>query len=265
MEIVAFDTETTGAYPLQAEVCEVAAVRWRDGQIIDQFQSLVKPKQVMSDFIIGIHGITNEMVASAPAMSEVLPKFKEYVGSSILVGHHSAFDIGFLAFDFERLGISFPKGKVLCSSLLSRVLIPETPNHKLQTLVQHFGIDGGTAHRALDDAKACLHVTLKCFERLPTGDTLSLAFEKMGGAFLWEQFSIDQLRNQDRTHIIVEAIQKGAECEIQYGRPVEQNWRRVRPEGIVRGPQADYFVVRDHQTGLYKRFFLNKLQGARSA
>ena len=49
---VGFDTETTGKYPLEAELCEVAAVAWKNGEFIGEFQSLVKPSQPMGEEVI---------------------------------------------------------------------------------------------------------------------------------------------------------------------------------------------------------------------
>ena len=76
---VAIDLETTGKYPLDAEICEMAAVKWRGGQIVDTFHSLIKPVHRMSDEVIAIHNITNEMVEGAPSLSEKLSEFRQFI------------------------------------------------------------------------------------------------------------------------------------------------------------------------------------------
>src|SRR5688572_10437354 len=100
---VGFDTETSGKFPLVAEIVEVAAAKWRDGKVIDTYQSLVKPQKLMGEAVIRIHHITNEMVESAPNIVQVLPQFDEFIKDSILVAHHAAFDIGFMTLEYEKL------------------------------------------------------------------------------------------------------------------------------------------------------------------
>ena len=46
---ISFDTETTGKYPLGSEVCEIAAVKWKDGKIIDEFQSFCAISEPMGE------------------------------------------------------------------------------------------------------------------------------------------------------------------------------------------------------------------------
>ena len=163
--IIAIDTETSGQYPIQDDLCELAAIKSVGGEIVDKKQFLVKPKEKMSDFVIGIHGITNEMVKDAPPISEVLSEFMDFVADGVIVGHHSPFDLGFLVYDMEKLGLSLPKYPAFCSSLISRNAIVGPPNHKLQTLVKYLNLEGGQDHRALDDAHACLQLLFKCFEK----------------------------------------------------------------------------------------------------
>ncbi|MEO0336143.1 MAG: 3'-5' exonuclease, partial [Pseudomonadota bacterium] len=164
--LVAFDTETSGQYPLQAQICEIAATKWKAGREVETFQTLVKPDEPMSDFVIGIHNITNEMVEDAPKIGEVIASFAEFIDGAIPVAHHAPFDLGFMAPEIESAGLPLPKLPVLCSSLLSRKMIKESSNHKLQTLIKVLNLQAGQAHRALDDARACLGVTLECFSRM---------------------------------------------------------------------------------------------------
>ena len=77
--LVALDIETTGAYPLTSEICEIAAVKWQNGKVITEFETLVRPTRPMSEFIMGIHGITNQMVASAPKISDKILEFHTFI------------------------------------------------------------------------------------------------------------------------------------------------------------------------------------------
>ena len=88
---VAVDLETTGAYPLSAEICEIGAVKWQNGKVIGDFQSLVKPEKPIPSEIIAIHNISNQMVAGAPSIEKVLPDFRNFLDGAYLVAHHAPF------------------------------------------------------------------------------------------------------------------------------------------------------------------------------
>ena len=105
-EFVAFDTETSGAYPLGSEVVEFGAVKWKGGQEIASYQTLLKPSEPMSDFIIGIHGITNQMVESAPLMSEKVSEIRQFLEGAVLMAHHAPFVHAFAATDTTGFGTS---------------------------------------------------------------------------------------------------------------------------------------------------------------
>ena len=76
---IAFDTETSGAYPVGYDIVEFGAIKYHHGQEIGKLQFLLKPREKMSDFIIGIHGITNEMVV-AKARERALAALERYRG-----------------------------------------------------------------------------------------------------------------------------------------------------------------------------------------
>lgn len=258
---VAFDTETSGAWPVGCDIVEFGAVKWQGGREIDHLQFLFKPREPMTDFIIGIHGITNEMVASAPAVSSEIQRIADFFRGSIPMAHHAPFDLGFVALDMERADIPFPQEPVLCTSLLARQLIHGVQNHKLQTLVAHFGINGGAAHRALDDARSCLHVGLKCFEAKGPHATLRDLLNTQQKNLRWENFSI--LRNEDS---LMKAIAKAASGKTLfhfiYDRGSE--FRSALPLGLVRNPDGDFMQAICQNDGIAKRFYLGKIKDFKS-
>ena len=263
LTLVAFDTETTGKYPLTSEICEIAAVKWRGGKVVDTYSTLLKPSKPMGEQVIAIHGITNEMVANAPLMPEKIREVHAFFQDSILIAHHAPFDLGFVAIEFEKAGLPLPTLPVICSSLLSRNIIPESPDHRLQTLIGHFNFEKGTAHRALDDAKACLQVALKCLERLEH-EELSAALKVQGGALFWQRFSMRELENKDTTGPFVQASREGGEVEFAYdGGSKRGEKRRIRPVGVVRSLDGDFFVGCEGDDSQTKRFFLDKVISAR--
>ncbi len=262
LSYVAFDTETSGAYPIGYDIVEFGAVKWQNGHEVDRKQWLFKPRERMSDFIIGIHGITNEMVEHAPAIGEKILEIRDFFRDSVILAHHAPFDLGFLTVEFEKSKLPLPTEPVLCTSLLSRKLIQETANHKLQTLVKHFNFDGGSAHRAFDDAMSCLHVGLECFRRLGDEATLEQALTTQQKILDWKEYVILS-SPQPLLKVIVEAIQGKKRLDIAYqGGSSKGEVRQVQPIGIVRNPDGDYlmaFCLRDHAN---KRYYLSRITDA---
>lgn len=261
-EFVAFDTETSGAYPLGSEVVEFGAVKWKGGKEIASYQTLLKPSKPMTDFIIGIHGITNEMVADAPLMKDKISEIRAFFEGSILMAHHAPFDMGFMAVDFEKNKIPFPAEPALCTSLLSRKIITESSNHKLQTLIGVLKLDGGTAHRALDDARACLYVGLECMNRLGPLTQLSEVYKVVGKELKWDKYRALHT-NEVLLNKVVECIQGNLSLDIVYdGGSMKNETRRITPQGLVRNPDGDYIMAMCHRDAAPKRFYLQKIKDA---
>lgn len=94
---VVFDLETTGLSSFRDETIEFGAVRVdKDGKIIETFNTLVKPTKPITKFIQDLTGISNKMLANAHSIYTVLPKFHNFAGDSVLVGHNVKFDIAFV-------------------------------------------------------------------------------------------------------------------------------------------------------------------------
>lgn len=261
---VALDLETSGKYPLEAEICEVAAVKWQAGEIVGEFQSLVRPTQIMDDFVISIHHITNEMVAKAPTIEKVLPDFMNFLGDAIPIAHHAPFDMGFLVWDLERMDLPLPKQASLCTALLSRRALPTSPNHRLQTLIQFLGLPQGQAHRALDDAMACLRVALQCFEKVGETARIEDLYKFQKSELRWQDYSISTLTEKEALLHIVSAIRQKRLVELTYAggsRPGQP--RELLPLGIVRNPNGDFLVAREPAETQTKRFFVSQIQAAR--
>ena len=159
---VVVDIETTGAHPLESEIIEIGAVYIEDGQVKKKFNELVKPTQVISDYIISITGITNEMVADAPPIEEVMPRFIAFCEDVPLIGHNIIlFDYRMLKAKATALGFSFEK-KGIDTLVISRRMLAHLPSRKLGDLCEYYGISLENAHRAYDDAFA----TYELYEKL---------------------------------------------------------------------------------------------------
>lgn len=262
--IIGIDTETSGQYPIQDDIVEIAAVKTLNGQVVDTYQTLVKPRAPMGDFIIGIHGITNEMVADAPQLHEVLPAFADFVKDGVIVGHHSPFDLGFLTYEMEKSNLALSNFPALCSSLIARNSIVGPPNHKLQTLVQYLGLNGGQAHRALTDSHNSLQLLFECFRRKNVV-TFADAFRVQGSPLWWQDFSIKgKCLGSQAWQKVLQAIETNKSLEIIYnGGTYKGKLREVRPVSIVCSPTGDFMVAYDPMDpGQSKRFYLNRLNEA---
>ncbi|MGE4133348.1 MAG: PolC-type DNA polymerase III [Bdellovibrionales bacterium] len=267
---IALDLETTGKYPLDAEICEMAAVKWKGGQIVDRFETLLKPTHRMSEEVIAIHHITNEMVEGAPVLADKLADFHRFLSDGYLIAHHAPFDMGFLAWEFELARLPLLTFPVVCTSLLSRAINFNVGNHRLATLAQHFQIEAGAAHRAMDDARTCLQVALKYFEKLGPEAKVSDILSVQGPQLSWPRFSVEALMERDQFRVLVRSLRDRREVIIVYeggSRPGEA--RKVYPLGLVRSLDGDFLVATEGQNEgdetKPKRYFLEKISSARFA
>ena len=161
------DLETTGGSPANCEITEIGAVKYRGGELLGSFQTLVDPGQAIPPSITILTGITHAMIFDAPRIESALPMFLEFIGDAIVVGHNVRFDLSFLNAAAIRLGYGHLENKSVDTAALARRLIrPEVRNLRLQTLADHFRSPVRPVHRALDDARATAHVLHGLLERV---------------------------------------------------------------------------------------------------
>jgi len=158
---VVFDVETTGLSAVYNTIIELAAVKMKDGEIIDRFESFANPHHRLSATTINLTGITDEMVQEAPEIDVVLRKFVEWTGDSILVAHNASFDVGFINVGYQKAGLPKTSNAVIDTLELGRFLYPEMKNHRLNTLAKKFDIELTQHHRAIYDAEATGYLALK--------------------------------------------------------------------------------------------------------
>ena len=165
---VVVDVETTGGSPTGCSLTEVAAARYRGGEMIGTFQTLVRPDERIPPLITALTGISNAMVSDAPRVGEMLPSFLEFVGGAVLVGHNLRFDLSFLDHALVSTGRERLTNATVDTLALSRRLVRDmVPNCKLGTLAQILSLPHQPSHRALTDV-------------LATGDLLHTLLERAG-------------------------------------------------------------------------------------
>ena len=169
---VIVDLETTGSSPKKgAAITEIGAVKVKSGEHHSHFESFVNPLTPIPEYITQMTGITEQMLANAPVIDEILPAFFDFAGDSsqaILVAHNAPFDLSFLKSAAKDIDIKWPAYKTLDTVTIARQVLSkeDVPNCKLSTLAEFFGTKTEPNHRALDDAKATTEILHGLIERL---------------------------------------------------------------------------------------------------
>jgi len=167
LDFVVVDVEATGAKTPPNRLIELGAYRIRDGRIVDKFLSLVNPEIPIPRFVASLTGISNEMVKCAPVFADVAPQWLDFVSDSVLIAHNSNFDANFLNHEISRV---YPGHRMvnphLCTVKLSRRVLPELLNHRLDTIAEHFSIPIVSRHRAGCDALATAEIFIQLLPKL---------------------------------------------------------------------------------------------------
>ncbi|PFM64485.1 DNA polymerase III subunit epsilon [Bacillus cereus] len=161
LDYVVIDFETTGFNPYNDKIIQVAAVKYRNHELIDQFVSYVNPERPIPSRITSLTGITNYRVSDAPTIEEVLPLFLAFLDTNIIVAHNASFDMRFLKSNVNMLGLPEPKNNVIDTVFLAKKYMKQAPNHKLETLKRMLGIRL-SSHNAFDDCITCAAVYQRC-------------------------------------------------------------------------------------------------------
>ncbi|WP_028537061.1 exonuclease domain-containing protein [Paludibacterium yongneupense] len=146
------DLETTGGHIVRDRITEIGVI-FIDGARVERFSTLINPGQPIPPFIEHMTGISDAMVASAPAFADVAADLLERLQGRLFIAHNVRFDYGFLKNAFKRLGLRF-QCDALCTVKLSRRLYPQFYKHNLDSLIERHGLVLADRHRALADAEA---------------------------------------------------------------------------------------------------------------
>ena len=156
---VCLDIETTGLSPVYDDIIEISALRVEDGRITDSFSEIINIRRPLPPFISALTGITDAMIAQGNEAEDVLARFLDFTGDSVVMGHNVNFDINFLYDNcMARLGAVF--GNPYVDTLtIARKLLPQLPHHRLDDLMRYYGIRARDTHRALHDCE----LTVACY------------------------------------------------------------------------------------------------------
>ncbi|MCZ6615290.1 MAG: exonuclease domain-containing protein [Chloroflexi bacterium] len=156
---VALDIETTGLNPQRDAIIEVGAVRFRGGEELDTFHTLVNPFGALSEFVVELTGINQREVDAAPPFGAVASGLADFIGGSPVVGHNVAFDLAFLA----EGGLNLTNIS-LDTQDMATVFLPAAKRYALSALSKEFGVAQESPHRALADARTCHRVFISLIE-----------------------------------------------------------------------------------------------------
>jgi DNA polymerase-3 subunit epsilon len=160
------DLETTGGNPAFHRITEIGIVRVQNGEVLEEWSSLVNPECPISPYIEAFTGISSEMVADAPLFADLAATVFEKLRGAVFIAHNARFDHSFLRTEFRKAGIAYST-EALCTVKLSRRLFPEHVRHNLDVVIERHGLICSARHRALGDARVLWDLWNKLRQEIP--------------------------------------------------------------------------------------------------
>ena len=162
------DVETTGLDPVSGDkICEIAVIKTIDGQVADEFVTIVNPGRNIPERAISIHGITQVMVNRAPLFRDIAKDLLDFLNDTVIVAHNAKFDLEFLRSEPKNLNQSLPENEVIDTLGIARRYY-SFPSNSLGEIARYIGLPIDEEHRALADVtttKDIFEYFLKDLER----------------------------------------------------------------------------------------------------
>ena len=158
-DFAAIDFETANGR--RSSVCSVGIVIVKDGEIVDRFYSLIRPRpNYYTEWTTEVHGLDHFDTDYEDNFPEVWAKVSNRLEGLPLVAHNKPFDESCLKAVFMEYGMEYPGYEFHCTLAASRRCL-KLPNHQLHTVAAACGYDLDNHHHALADAEACAAIALK--------------------------------------------------------------------------------------------------------
>ncbi len=165
-EFIVFDVETTGLSAVTEKLIEICAVRVKNLEIVDTFDTFVDPERPIPSKIIDLTSISDVTVKGAPKEREAIKQFLEFCGDApCFVAHNASFDMSFIRAACERNGIKFER-PYLDTVAFSRSMLPGISKYTLDSVAKNLGLGDFHHHRALDDATVNANIFIILCRRL---------------------------------------------------------------------------------------------------
>ena len=202
-EYIFFDLETTGLIPGKDVIIEIAATKIKNKQIIDTFSCLVNPHRKLSQKIVELTHITDDMLLEGKEIENAIEEFLEFCQDHVLIAHNAKFDMGFIRTTLKNLGIE-KEFTVIDTLAMARAILPTLNTHRLKKLATHYKIPMGQHHRALDDSICSSKIFFKLVEAAQNKEVFKLS--ELNGLLSKEQL----IKTSRPYHVIIYAKnQKG--------------------------------------------------------
>lgn len=210
-----FDVETTGLSPKMGDkICEIAALKIKQGKAVDKFYSLVNPLRGIPEEAYNVHHICEEMVKDAPSSPKVLPGFLSFIEGTVLCGYNVGFDISFLENELGSIGLTLDDKLPIVDILkVARKLFPDLASHSLLNLSKSLGVATSQNHRAMDDVELTVKVFGLLIDSLQNGKLINI--EDMHNLF-GKNLNLINNVNQFKIDQISRAIDEQVSLDIKY-------------------------------------------------
>jgi len=166
---VVFDFETTGFNAGgEDSIIEIGAVKIQNGEIIDSYDELIDPGKPLSQKIIDVTNITDDMLVGKDNEENAIKRFIDWFGDLPMVAHNAKFDCSFLEMAYKKYNLGTFQNPVIDTLELSRTLDTGYSRHGLSALVKRYDVewDEDAHHRADYDAKGTALVLHKMLKKL---------------------------------------------------------------------------------------------------
>jgi DNA polymerase III epsilon subunit-like protein len=262
--IVVLDTENASAHGAP-HLIEVGAVRVAEGEVVEHFAELVCPQAPIDPETTDVHGIRDEDVRTADDAGGVLDRFFSWVGDDWMAAHRAEVDAWVLGFEAARYKLPMPQGVMLDTLRLARKLIPESPNHQLETLAEHLELEEGGRHRALADAVTCWQVLEECAQRIGPTCTSTELLAQASPPITIPGTAPRTPRLKQRHRALEPACREDRPVDLHYGDSAEREpaWLAVKPRILYATKQRSYLEAECARSGLLKTYRLDRIRRVR--
>ena len=194
---VVFDIETTGFSAMKDKIIEIGAVKVVNGNITERFSEFVNPEIPIPFRIEQLTSINDSMVAEAPTIDVILPRFEEFCRGCVMVAHNAEFDMSFIKKNYEDLGIE-REDTIVDTVGMARFLLPQLNRFKLDTVAKAVGVSLEHHHRAVDDAACTAEIFVKFLQMCRERDIFNLDELNEKGAV-----SVNSIQKMPTYHAII--------------------------------------------------------------
>ena len=194
---VVFDIETTGFSAMKDKIIEIGAVKVVNGNITERFSEFVNPEIPIPFRIEQLTSINDSMVAEAPTIDVILPRFEGFCRGCVMVAHNAEFDMSFIKKNYEDLGIE-REDTIVDTVGMARFLLPQLNRFKLDTVAKAVGVSLEHHHRAVDDAACTAEIFVKFLQMCRERDIFNLDELNEKGAV-----SVNSIQKMPTYHAII--------------------------------------------------------------